>query len=113
MDTKIRDLLMERVDELKDLYVGIFNRYKRRLEDAKTVEDIMIAKRRMTISITKWMPLSAYHCYFCNIDSEEYDEDKCENCEYTKTHGECHEEDSVFMKIIRAKSVLIEQLRKY
>ena len=102
------ELMKERFRRWKNQYFRDVERYLDKIRTAKTEEEIMEAKRDLLISIVENLPLSKKYCPFCLIYSN-----NCNECSYAEQHGDCHEYDSDYSRIVRAKNDLVDALKLY
>lgn len=97
-DERVKRILVNNLKRwLDELYGRIFLQIKA-IENAPTVEEIMILKKGLILFCLEFLPLSVNECYFC-IERKWWKGDICENCPYAKFHKPCREEDSDYRKI--------------
>lgn len=78
------------------------------MASAKTVNEVMCAKRNLLGSWITAMPLNVDSCYFCVA----YDFD-CNKCPYKKTHGDCTcDRDGSYQKIQHAQDTLRDMVEE-
>ena len=77
------------------------------IESSETVENIMMFKQKLLITLVQNLPLRYYYNYFCLKNK------RCGECEYAKIHGVCSEEGSDVNKIEEAMKDLLLKLQDY
>ena len=108
LEKDVKSILEERFREWKDRFFRNVEEYIEKIRTAKTEEKIMKTKRDLLIYIVDNLPLYNKYSPFCLI----YD-GNCSECSYAKHHGDCHEYDSDYKRIVRAKNDLVDVLRLY
>jgi hypothetical protein len=85
-----------------------FEEVNYKLKVAKSIDDVMRAKKELLLEILKSLPMDGMFCYFCYVT-------KCEVCSYAKTHGRCGQyygENSTWFKIVKMIKDLRECIEK-
>jgi hypothetical protein len=106
--------LLQDTDSVKDRYNKTFKYYKQALGKAKTVKDIMTAKKEYLKQNIYAMPFGVTSCYYCikNKLNSPYDT-SCPTCSYGKAHYKCADLTSDFNKINKARGWFISALGNY
>ncbi len=104
----VKSILEERFREWRDRFFRDVERYIKKIRTAKTEEEIMEAKRDLLVSIVQNLPLSKKYCPFCLIYNS-----NCDKCSHAKQHGDCHEYDSDYSIMLRARNNFIDALKLY
>ena len=111
INKKAREELIKNTDELNMKFVNAIGRATDGYREAKTVGDIMNAKRAFLQELITTLPLGTYHCYFCLLKK-----DNCHSCKYGKKHGICIKKDSDYGKVMHARNdllgVIVEKYHK-
>lgn len=86
-----------------------------RIEKAKSVEEIMMTKQHLLMSLSRLLPLGEGTCYFCLLPRKD-----CDDCEYGEHHGMCNRSRTknpfrrpTYQKIRRAVLAFEETLLDY
>lgn len=75
-----------------------------RVDDAKSIDEVMSAKRDLMVTIVDNIPVTDQTCYFCVYNGG--DAHSCFNCSYGKAHGKCASPNSIWRGIANMKSKL-------
>jgi len=111
-DPKLKKRLIVNTKERGQQYAEAFNKYIEKLNSAKDVEHIMIAKKDFLLSLICLLPTESVDCYFClanAIKSEPYVD--CDSCEYAKIHGACRNPGSDWMELNKVQYQLVSLIR--
>ena len=107
LNQEIKRQLISSIEKNKDEYNNIFDNYTKRLKSARNVEQIMIAKQRLLLSIIGNIPLGTSNCYFCLRHSPRLGFNGCRNCQWGEAHGKCLNCGSDYVAIQNARTALI------
>ncbi|RLI87739.1 MAG: hypothetical protein DRP01_01020 [Archaeoglobales archaeon] len=98
-EKKIVDKIVENLQSRLGDFTSEVERYIKHLKDAKTVEEVMILKRRILEAWVSSIPLWSDTCYFCIKYKSGLVYPDCECCQYAEHHGICVEKGSSWHKI--------------
>jgi hypothetical protein len=88
-EDRIRNKLINALQEMRVEVVQAFNDYQRVLESPTvTVEEIMAAKASFLYRYVNEIPITSKHCYFCRLYFRR-GETECPICPYGRLHGVC------------------------
>lgn len=99
-----RDALMSRMSTNIDR----ISKAMEQISGAKSAEALMYAKQVLMYELVEAIPLNNTECYYCVSTETE-----CWACPYAKSHGNCANEDSVYMRITRARGALRDAINSY
>jgi hypothetical protein len=111
-DPKIKKKLMIDAKEGRQKYIEVFDVYIKELDLAKSVEDIMKAKRKLLLDLVHELPTDSGSCYFClenAIDKDPFVD--CNPCKYAKIHKVCRDLESDWYRLNQAKYRLVSIIR--
>ena len=81
-----------------------FHRAMSRIDKAKSIDEVMCAKRDLMVAIVNSIPVTDKTCYFCIYNGQ--GARSCFACSYGKMHGLCASLNSPWRKIVNMKSAL-------
>lgn len=110
---EIKKELIQAGKDTKMRYDIICEDYIKSLRLARSVEKIMIAKKRLLMSIVGNLPLGISNCYFCLLKSVRNLGFTCETCQYAKYHGDCGDENGDYHKIQSLNTELRKVVMEY
>ena len=88
-----------------------------RIENAKTVDDVMFAKRDLLGIWVDTFPITTASCYFCNSTGfrEHRDRTECKrSCQYADAHGPClGDPKSTYTRLYEAKQYIQRLIPEY
>ena len=88
--------VVEDLEARKIEVVATFDKWVTAMKRAKTVNGVMKAKKELLVGVIENLPLYADACYFCMLN------EGCSDCEYTKEHGFCGDDEASFTVIATA-----------
>lgn len=119
-DEKVKKILVRSLREHLTLFFISAENLLNDIEDAKTVEEVMMYKRDL---LSKWVyeiPLQSRHCYFCILKillskNSNFSNFSCwESCKYAKHHGVCDSQaDSDYSQIKKKIKILLAGIDDY
>jgi hypothetical protein len=82
------------------------------IREAKSIEEVMIAKQDLMSSIVMILPTQDDTCYFCEYYNYAEDQSRCEHCSYGKVHGRCSKGGSTWKNLTTMKYDLVKYINK-
>jgi len=106
----IQEWLVENLTDWLDSLYDSMRRWVDKINEAETVEDIMMYKKSMLVEYVNSMPIGINECYFCLL----YQADDCEEvpCEYGVVHGFCNDEGSDYEEIRKLREKLKQRIEE-
>lgn len=95
--------IVEAFKYAKQGFTSIFNSAIKALEEAESVNEIMVAKKELLLNLIEELPLGGDTCIFCEM----YD-DRCSLCDYAHKYGHrvCNSKNSSWATIQDAQDTL-------
>ena len=90
--------LVENIQHMFNTFSDELSYYLKRLEEAETVEEVMMLKQRILEAWVGTLPLNGDACYFC-IERRKGLKTDCSSCQYAEHHGLCNDKGSSWHKI--------------
>ena len=94
INKKVLQELISEVERRQRIGEQSYKDYKKALESAMSVEELMKAKQDFMLDLINNMPVIKEDDYFCLLNYEDAREQTCFNCPYAKKHGNCHNSGS-------------------
>lgn len=95
--------IVEAFEYAKQDFISTFNSAIKALEEAESVNEIMVAKKELLLNLIEELPLGGDTCIFCEM----YD-DRCSLCDYAHKYGHrvCNSKNSSWATIQDAQDTL-------
>jgi len=100
INKKVLQELIGEVERRQRIGEQSYKDYKRALESAMSVEELMKAKQNFLLDIVNNLPVIKEDDYFCLLYHKDWSgqayarSEDCADCPYGKKHGNCHQPKS-------------------
>jgi len=106
-----KDITNKIVDNLATCAAIVNSEFQRavdRIEEAESINEVMVAKKDLMISIARNIPTQDDTCYFCICHRNELN--GCDICSYAQAHGKCSKMND-WGKMVTLKNDLIDIIK--